>query len=64
MKEKTFDGATLFEAKQRAADWLKSTHGIKVTSSRVLEMHSGAVRRGETSNPHTRSFVVKYDGPE
>jgi hypothetical protein len=40
-KEKTFDDATLLEAKQRAADWFKSTHGIKVTSSRVLEMHSG-----------------------
>jgi hypothetical protein len=61
MKEITFEGATLAQAKQRAADWIKSQRGIKVTNSRVLVARSGGVRRGETANPNTRTVIVEYE---
>jgi hypothetical protein len=61
MNEVRFEGTTLAQAEQRAADWIKSQPGIKVTNSRVLVIRSGAVRRGETANPNTRKVVVEYE---
>jgi hypothetical protein len=49
MKEKSFEGTTRDEAEKRAADWLKSQRGIRITNRRSII----AVGEGAATKPLT-----------
>jgi hypothetical protein len=63
MKEKSFEGTTRAEAEQRAADWIKSQRGIRVTNRRAIATGSGAVTKPPTpiSPPDRWTIVVEYE---
>jgi hypothetical protein len=63
MKEKSFEGTTRAEAEQRAADWIKSQRGIRVTNRRAIATGGGtATKPPMPISPLDKwTIVVEYD---
>jgi hypothetical protein len=64
MKEKSFEGTTRAEAEQRAADWIKSQRGIRITNRRsIIATGNGTVTKPPTiiRPPDKWTIVVEYE---
>jgi hypothetical protein len=62
MKEKSFEGPTDVEAKQRAEDWIRSQRGIRVTDMCFIGTGGGGGKKWEKiSSPDRWTVIVKYE---